>query len=220
MVEEIRLRRHQERPEPPPPPQAKRPSRTGVLALALCLGSLLLVLGAQYGVLGFNAFAQSDEVSGEESPDANSPDLLSRRPDAEWPDPQTAGMREIIDSLKARERAMERREHSLVARESDLRQVEVDLQERLEDLQVERKKLEMLLEQADEAKDIRIRAIVKMVESMRSGDAAKIIEELDNELAVSVLSRMNKTKAGKLLAAVEPRRAAFLTELLAKKPPE
>lgn len=184
------------------------------------MASVLALLGSQYGVLGVNAFAQSDEASDEEVAEDASPDVLSRRPDAEWPDPQTAGMREIIDSLKARERALERREQSLAARESDLRQVETDLQDRLKALQVEREKLEVLLEEADAAKDIRIRAIVKMVESMRAGDAAKIIEELENELAVSVLSRMNKTKAGKLLASVEPRRAAFLAEMLAEKPPE
>jgi len=179
----------------------------------------MTALVVEYGLFGMNAFAQSEEAAEEEA-EAESPEFLNRRPDAEWPDPETAGMREIIDSLKARERALERREQSMAARETDLRQVEADLQARLKDLQVERIKLEDLLEKADVAKDARIRAIVKMVESMRSGDAAKIIEELDNELAVSVLSRMNKTKAGKLLAAMEPRRAAFLAELLANKPPE
>lgn len=198
------------------PPQPRRPSRIRILALVLCISSVLAVLSTQHGLFGMDAFAQE----AEEQADDTNPDILNRRPDAEWPDPQTAGMREIIDSLKSRERALERREQSLAARESDLRQVEADLQERLKELQLEREKLELLLQEADTAKDARIRAIVKMVESMRSGDAAKIIEELENELAVSVLSRMNKTKAGKLLAAVEPRRAAYLAELLANKPPE
>jgi flagellar motility protein MotE (MotC chaperone) len=166
-----------------------------------------------------DALAQTEDAEEEAAPKA-SRDILTRRPDAEWPNPATAGMREIIDALKARERALERREQSLIARESDLRQVEVDLQTRLKDLRAERAKLELLLTKADEAKEVRIRAIVKMVESMRSGDAAKMVEELDDNLAVSVLHRMNKTKAGKLLAAVEPRRAAFLAEKLAESPPE
>jgi len=167
-----------------------------------------------------DALAQTEDAGEEAEEDKATNDLLTRRPDAEWPDPETAGMREIIDALKARERALERREQSLIAREADLRQVEADLQTRLEDLQAERAKLEDLLLEADEAKDVRIRAIVKMVESMRSGDAAKMIEELNDDLAVSVLHRMNKTKAGKLLAAMEPRRAAFLAEKLAEAPPE
>ena len=196
-----------------PLPGALRRSRT--LVLAACL-AVVALLGVHPGLV--DALAQTDDAE-EEAPKATN-DLLTRRPDAEWPNPETAGMREIIDALKARERALERREQSLIARESDLRQVEVDLQTRLEDLRAERAKLEELLEEADEAKEVRIRAIVKMVESMRSGDAAKMVEELDDNLAVSVLHRMNKTKAGKLLAAVEPRRAAFLAEKLAEAPPE
>ena len=198
-----------------PPPGALRRSRTLVLAACLVVVALL---GVHPGLV--DALAQTEDAGEEAEAEKPSNDILTRRPDAEWPDPETAGMREIIDALKARERTLERREQSLIARESDLRQVEVDLQTRLEDLQAERAKLELLLQEADAAKEVRIRAIVKMVESMRSGDAAKVVEELDDTLAVSVLHSMNKTKAGKLLAAVEPRRAAFLAEKLAEAPPE
>lgn len=213
-MEEVRLKRTPLQRQAPPPGALRR-SRT--LVLAACLAVVALV-GVHPGLM--DALAQTEDAEEEATAPKASRDILTRRPDAEWPNPETAGMREIIDALKARERALERREQSLIARESDLRQVEVDLQTRLEDLQAERAKLELLLEKADEAKEVRIRAIVKMVESMRSGDAAKMVEELDDNLAVSVLHRMNKTKAGKLLAAVEPRRAAFLAEKLAEAPPE
>jgi len=215
MVEEVRLTRIPARHDAPPNGVYRRSRR---LVLAALVGLLALAVG-HTGIL--DALAQTEgEAEEKAAAEGSTPDLLNRRPDAEWPDPETAGMREIIDSLKARERALERREQSLAARESDLRQVEKDLQARLEELQAERAKLEKLLTKADESKEVRIRAIVKMVESMRAGDAAKMVEELDDDLAVSVLSRMNKTKGGKLLAQMDSRRAAFLAEKLAAAPPE
>ena len=135
-----------------------------------------------------------------------------------WPEAESKGMREVLDALKARERALDRREQSLISREADLRAVERDLEARIDELKVARTELETLLKVADQAQDARIRALVKMVESMRSGEAANLVAELPNDLAVAVLDRMKATKAGKLLAKMKPAKAAVLAEKLANEP--
>ncbi len=128
------------------------------------------------------------------------------------------GIRSVIDGLKARERALERRERSIEIRESDLRQVESQLEERLGELQALRDELQGLLDESDVVREERIKALVKMVEAMRSKQAASVFAELDDELAVDVLERMNKKKAGKALAAMDPVRAARLSEQLTESP--
>ena len=191
------------------PQDNPRVSKTRLVTLALLL---VAVLGALFGRWMIDSVAMAQDSAESE---ASSLPLV---PDAEWPDPDTIGMREILDGLRARERSLERREQTLMAREADLRQVEVELQQRLGELEAAREAMEELLASADEARDARIRALVKMVESMRSQQAAGVVTELDDELAVSVLSRMNRTKAGKLLAAMNASRAATLAEKLANEP--
>jgi flagellar motility protein MotE (MotC chaperone) len=127
-------------------------------------------------------------------------------------------MREVLDALKARERALDRREQSLISREADLRAVERDLEARIDELKVARTGLQAMLQLADEAQEARIKALVKMVESMRAGEAAKMVAELPDPLAVAVLDRMRASKAGKLLAKMAPVKAASLAEKLANEP--
>ena len=136
---------------------------------------------------------------------------------SQWPEAESRGMREILDALKARERALDRREQSLISREADLRAVERDLESRIEELQASRAELEAMLEEADQARVARIKALVKMVESMRSGEAAALVTELPIDLAVEVLDEMKASKAGKLLAKMEATKAALLAEKMANK---
>lgn len=132
----------------------------------------------------------------------------------ECPDPTSPGMREVLDALKSKERALERRAKSIEDREEDLRRVEEGLQGRLDELTALRDELRTLLEDADAEREERVKGLVKMVESMRAAQAATMVAELEDELAVDVLDRMNKGKAGKMLSKMDPAKAASLAEQL------
>lgn len=133
---------------------------------------------------------------------------------ADCPDPTSPGMREVLDALKFKERAMERRAKSIDDREEDLRRVEEDLQSRLDDLSAMRDELRTLLKDADGEREVRVAGLVKMVESMRAAQAATMVSVLEDDLAVDVLERMNRGKAGKMLSQMDPRKAASLAEQL------
>ena len=81
-----------------------------------------------------------------------------------------------------------------------------------------RAEIDALLAGLDDAEEDRVVALVKMVEKMRAKDAAPIVSELDPEVAVSVIDRMSSTKAGKMLAAMEPVTAAGLAARSAARP--
>lgn len=131
-----------------------------------------------------------------------------------WPEGDSRGMQELIDRLEARERALVRREASIEAREAELKEVELRLEERLLELETLRGEIEALLEQGDELRQARVKALIKMVESMRAGEAGTFVAALDEDLAVEVLDGMNTSKAGKTLASMEPGKAATLAEQL------
>lgn len=149
----------------------------------------------------------------------------SERSRTEWPEAQSRGMREVLDALRARERALDRREQSLESREADLRSVERDLEARLDELsaarteslveiETARAELESLTSDADNERLERITGLVRMVESMRPSNAADVLTALDENLAADVLNQMNTSKAGKILAKMDPLKAATLAEML------
>jgi flagellar motility protein MotE (MotC chaperone) len=57
-----------------------------------------------------------------------------------------------------------------------------------------------------------------MMESMRDKQAAAILDETEDLVALEVLMRMNVSKAGKALAKMAPARAAFFAEKLGAPP--
>ncbi len=134
--------------------------------------------------------------------------------------PTSPGMNEVLDALEARERALDRREKSIEDRETELREVEDELQARLEELEAVRTEIQVLLDEGDQAREERVLALIKMTESMRSKQAAVFLTELDEDLAVEVLDGMNRTKAGKALALMQPAKAAKLAESLTLGPIE
>ena len=126
------------------------------------------------------------------------------------------GTRRLADDLARRQRQVEERETTLAARESDLADAETRLDTRLAELAAARASIEEQLATADEKRAERITALVKMVESNRASTIAPMIAQLEPGLAVEVLDRMNKTKAGKLLAALDAETAARLATRMTK----
>ena len=129
---------------------------------------------------------------------------------------RSAGYQELAARLKSREASIDRRERSLTDREGDLDAVVERLDARLEELQAIRDEIDAQLKEVDAETLERRNGLVKMFEGMRSKDSAAVMSELDGELAVQVLDNMNRTKAGKLLAALSPVQAARLAEKMAR----
>ena len=119
---------------------------------------------------------------------------------------------ELMALLSRKERTLERREVTLNAREADLRAAEVQVQTRLTELQELRSEIRLLLVDLDEDREARVVHLVKMFESMRPPQAADILAVTEDAVALEVLERMNRAKAGKTLAAMPAERAAYLAE--------
>lgn len=148
---------------------------------------------------------------------------LTKKPDVtaieQYCSTEEQGAHQLADDLRRRERELDSREHAIAAQESEMATAEERLKGRLADLEKTRAELEALLGKADAARDARIAGIVKMVESGKASAVAPMFAQLPDELAVTVLDKMNRTKAGKLLVALPPARAAALAEKMAEPIP-
>lgn len=144
---------------------------------------------------------------------AAEPDVVST---LRWCGEEQAGNRTLANELKRRERELDDREHSFSARQQGLADAEKRLDARIAALTKLRNDLQGNVAQADDAREVRVKALVKMVESNRAASIAPMVSQLDESLAVEVLDRMNRVKAGKLLAALAPAKAASLAGKLTR----
>ncbi|MDP6934096.1 MAG: hypothetical protein QGG40_14320 [Myxococcota bacterium] len=127
---------------------------------------------------------------------------------------RSEGAQSVLDQLARKDRALQRREATLSSREADIRAAEEQVEKRLAELQTLRTEVRALLEDLDAEREARVAGLVKMFEGMRSNEAALILAVTEEGVALEVLMRMNRSKAGKALADMNPAQAARFTEVM------
>ncbi len=113
-------------------------------------------------------------------------------------------------------KALKAKEDELARKERSLRTLEQNLDKKLADLNALEKRLKKMLADADVLKDAKIKHLVGVYTAMKAKSAAQVIESLDTDLAVKILSGMRGRNAGAILGLVEPKKAAKLSEELTK----
>jgi flagellar motility protein MotE (MotC chaperone) len=130
----------------------------------------------------------------------------------QWCGEQAVGVRTLADQLRHRSIELDEREHLLSAREATIADATKVLDERLVAMTKLQAELVERLDAHDAKRDERVAGLVKMVESNRASSISPMFAALEPALAVEVLDRMNRAKAGKLLAELPPGLAAGLAK--------
>jgi flagellar motility protein MotE (MotC chaperone) len=123
----------------------------------------------------------------------------------------------VLEDLRARRLALEERERSIAEREAVVVAAERRLAQRIEELQQLQQRLEALDQAARERADAGWRGLVKIYESMRPRDAARIFNELEMPVLIEVVERMRERNAAPILAGMNPDKAKALTAELAQR---
>ena len=163
-----------------------------------------LTMGVMVG-LGLSAMGATDAGKGADE---------ARIPEEEVRPSPERGREEIIALLSRKEQDLQRREATLLAREQDLRAAEEEVTKRLTEVQAVREEIRGMLTGLDDKRAAKVAGLVKMFESIKSQQAAQILLEQEPAIALEILSRMKKDKAGKALAAMPPKRAAWFADRL------
>jgi flagellar motility protein MotE (MotC chaperone) len=129
----------------------------------------------------------------------------------------TANEIEVLQQLVTRRAEIERRGAELTRREAVLKAAE----ERIEAKVQEMKKLQAGVEQAirryDEQEEQRRKSLVKIYETMKPQEAARIFEQMDMTTLVEMVERMSERKVAPVLAQMNPVRAKQVTTELSKR---
>jgi flagellar motility protein MotE (MotC chaperone) len=128
---------------------------------------------------------------------------------------QCLASEEVIQDLEAREQKLKTREAALREREKELESQQAAIKEQVGKLDAYRAEVE-----GEHAKELaereeKVNKLIETFESMSPKSAAGVIGGVDDELAVTALSRLTSTKAGKILANLKPDQSARLSEMMA-----
>ncbi len=124
---------------------------------------------------------------------------------------------DLLQSLAKRREELDDWAKQIQLKENMLIATEARINDKIDSLQKMKKELEALLAQYNEQEDIKIRSLVKIYENMKPKDAARIFEELDMPVLLTVVDKMSERKVAPVLAAMNPTKAKDVTVQLAEQ---
>jgi flagellar motility protein MotE (MotC chaperone) len=123
----------------------------------------------------------------------------------------------VLQKLSERRAELDRRAQEMAQEEVVLKAAEQRLDEKLGKLKTIQQGIGGLVDQQDQQGEQRAKSLVKIYETMKPREAARIFEELDMPVVLDVLEHMKEAKAAPILASMDPVKAKGVTAALAER---
>ena len=124
---------------------------------------------------------------------------------------------DVLQQLAKRREELDLRARQLDEREALVQAAEQRMEQKMAELKALQAIVEDLLKARSEEEEAELKSLVKMYENMKPKDAAQVFEEMDMDVLLDVVERMNERKAAPILALVTPTRAKEITFELAQR---
>lgn len=124
---------------------------------------------------------------------------------------------EVFQRLTERREELDRRTRELDQREALLSAAQQRIDQKVTELTELRTNIEGLLRQVDEKQTAQLESLVKIYETMKPKDAARIFEALEMPVLLDVVERMREGKSAPVLAAMDPLKAKEVTASLVER---
>ena len=122
---------------------------------------------------------------------------------------------ELIKDLEEREQKLKDKEIALTEREKEVAEQTKAVKEEVAKLETNRVQLQGIHAKEMAEREEKVSKLIETFESMSPKTAAQVIAGLDDELAVTALSRLTSVKAGKILGNMNAAKSAKLSEMMA-----
>ncbi len=126
---------------------------------------------------------------------------------------------ELLKELQKRRNNIDKEKSNLGVREQVLKETENKIDKKVVELQNLQSKVEELMKQYNQKENSRILSLVKIYESMKPKDAAKIFNELEMPILIKVISNMKEVKVAPIIAAMDSTKARDVSIEIAKQKP-
>ncbi len=107
---------------------------------------------------------------------------------------------QLLQSLSQRRAELDKREKDLDMREQVLKVTEKRLQDKLAEIKKVQDKVNAALKTYDDKEDAQLDSLVKVYETMKPADAARIMSTLDMKVLIDVAQRMSERKIAPIMA--------------------
>jgi flagellar motility protein MotE (MotC chaperone) len=208
-------------------------SRIVPLVILASVGLLALKLGNLSSVvLAAPAGAQAPEPAAAPAPAAASPPTpaagtpgaanpatpsAAEKPSAIDPLSMSPAEIDLLQQLSDRRAALDKRAAEVSQREVLLQAAETRIDEKIAKLAALEKDIDRNVEKQDQETDARTKSLVKIYETMKPHDAARILEQLDMGVLLAVVQHMKERNAAPILASMDPVKARIVTQALAAR---
>lgn len=124
---------------------------------------------------------------------------------------------DLLQKLAERRELIETRAQELEQREALLTAAEGRIDRKIDELQNLQQTIEGLLKEHDDQEEKKIAQLVKIYATMKPKDAARIFNDLDMPILLTVLENMKEASSAPILAAMDAGKARAVTEQLSQR---
>jgi flagellar motility protein MotE (MotC chaperone) len=133
------------------------------------------------------------------------------------PDDASPAEMEVLKQLSNRRQELDKRAQDLDTRDALMKVAEQRVDQKIKDMETLRKQLQSMVGQANEAQAVQLDNLVKIYETMKPKEAARIFEALDMPILLSVIQRMKPARTAPIMAEMNPDKAKEITTALTKQ---
>ena len=163
--------------------------------------------------------ATGDESAMDENglPGADAMSMSGGEPMVINPSDLTSSEIETLQRLAERREIIEQRERELQQKENLVMAAERRLDQKIGQMEEIESELRALVEQYDAKKNSEIEQLVRIYTAMKPKDAARIFDNLDMSILVTVVTNMKENKVAPILSQMDAEKARQLTEEMSSR---
>ncbi len=125
--------------------------------------------------------------------------------------------KDVLKQLSSRREQLEKRSRDLDAREALLKVTEQRVDQKIKEMETLRQQVQSLVNQAGGAQAAQLENLVKIYETMKPDEAARIFETLDMPVLLGVIKMMKPARTALVMAKLPPEKAKEVTIALTKQ---
>ncbi|MFA5041684.1 MAG: hypothetical protein WC464_08645 [Bdellovibrionales bacterium] len=125
--------------------------------------------------------------------------------------------KDVLKQLSTRREQLEKRSRDLDTREALLKVTEQRVGQKIKEMEVLRGQVQALVNQAGGVQTAQLDNLVKIYETMKPDEAARIFETLDMPVLLGVIQRMKPARTALVMAKMPPDKAKEITIALTKR---